>query len=329
MEENNLFRQEVINYKRNKHFGEVFINTPFYDQMIVIGFALIILSLFIFIFFAEFSEKLTVRGYINSTPGIITVFPERNGIIATTNLVEGQSVHKNDMLYVINTSSDHISSHSASALIKNLNQQKKIIEKEIIRRKNYLKKLKTLVGKKYYSLADYIQKNEELINLKIHKSSIEQDIIKYKNENSYKILSPISGVISSVLGRPGETALLNKPLTKIIPDKFILNAEVFIPINHAYFLNKSEEIIIHFDAFPKKKYGTFRAKITSISQSILTDDEESKPLRIGQPYYKVIARLNSDYIFHQGEKKLVKPGMIFSAIISGSKRKFWQSFLPN
>ena len=86
-------------------------------------------------------------------------------------------------------------------------------------------------------------------------------------------------------------------------------------------------MIIRYDAYPYARFGTTKASIREIDQSILTDDEESNPIRIGQPYYKAIAILDKQSVKVYGRDKTIQQGMTLSAVIIGSKRKLWQWIL--
>ena len=86
-------------------------------------------------------------------------------------------------------------------------------------------------------------------------------------------------------------------------------------------------MIIRYDAFPYARFGGVGAYIDGISQSILTDVEEDKPIRIGEPYYKVTARLEQQFVRVYGQQKHMRHGMTVTAVIVGSRRKLWQWIL--
>ena len=81
---------------------------------------------------------------------------------------------------------------------------------------------------------------------------------------------------------------------------------------------------MRYAAFPYLHYGVGRAKITMIGQSILTDADEQKPLKINSPYYKIIAELDKQNIHIAGNDSPLTQGMLCNAIIYGHKKKLWQ-----
>ncbi|AHE66205.1 HlyD family efflux transporter periplasmic adaptor subunit [Legionella oakridgensis] len=170
----------------------------------------------------------------------------------------------------------------------------------------------------------YNKNKSELVELKNKKNIIDMDIIKHKQKDSYVIYSPIDGIISSVMYKNGQYVDIHKPLLKIAPCNSDLVAELFIPIKKSGFLNKDNKIIIRYDAYPYERFGSYKATVKEISQSIMMDNEEEKPILIGEPYYKIIAKLDKQYVMIYGKEKKLQHGMTISAVIVGQKKKIWQ-----
>lgn len=317
------FREEVFENKKNKNYGSVSINTPLQYIVLTIAFTAIVILIILFLIFAEFSEKFIVSGYLNSTKAVARVYPKMNGVIIHSYLHLGDKARKGDKLFLIDTSYG-LYKNKDHEIFDHLQKGKESIEKEISYKIRHLHALKKLLQKKYISVTSYNEKKEELIELENKRNLIDMNIIKYKQSRSYIIRSPIDGIISSVIYKEGQYTNTSKPLVKIIPDDSDLVAELFIPAKKAGFLNKSNKIIIRYDAYPYERFGTYKATINEISQSIITDDEEEKPILIGEPYYKVMAKLDKQYVMVYGEEKNLQQGMTMSAVIVGSRRKIWQ-----
>lgn len=327
MEEKNLFRAEVIQHKKEQFYGSVYINTPPQYVLIAIACSLFILLISLFLFFAEFSEKHIVLGYVNSTKAVVRVYPKMNGIIAESYIRQGKKIRKGANLFLIDTAYTGLFKRRDQDMASQLQKRKELIEKEIAYKTQNLFALRQLLQKKYVSLAEYNQKKEELLELENKKGLLEMDMINYNQSRSYLIRSPIDGIISSVLFKKGQYANSAKSLLTIIPDNAELVAELFIPAKKAGFLNKNSKVLIRYDAYPSQRFGTYQARIIEISQNIMTDEEEEKPIRIGEPYYKVIAKLEKQNVMVYGEVKQIQHGMTISAVVVGSKRKLWQWIL--
>lgn len=327
MKEKKLFREAVIIHKRNQHYGTVSINVPLHYSVLTLGCTIVIIFLVLFLLFGEFSEKFIVRGYLNSTKGLVCVYPKANGVIVRSMVNQGNQVKKGDELFLIDTSFEGLDKQNTEDEFMQLLKRKKAIEKAIQYKVGHLQALKQLLVKKYIALTVYNEAHEALIVLEETKNRIEMDLIKYKQTRSYVIHSPVDGVISSVIYKEGQTTKQSKPLLKILPQDADLIAELFIPVKQSGFLTKGNKIIIRYDAYPYERFGSYHGVIKEISQSLLTDEEEEKPIVIGQPYYKISAQLNTQFVRLYGKEKRVRHGMTISAVIVDSKRKIRQWIL--
>lgn len=323
MEEPQLFRSEVLDKQRNKNYGMVSINMPLPYSVSVLGFSFITVLVLFFLIKGEFSEKFIVTGYLESTKGIVRVYPSKNGVIIKKFVEQGMEVKKGDKLFLIDLSFED---HNHDVLLQ-LQRRKALITTEIISKKRHLQDLKQLVDKKYIPSVTYANKQNELLELRRQKSAIDIDILNYKHQQSFTVYSPLDGIVSNLLYQEGQFSNVTKPLVKIVPKGSELRAELFIPAKQAGFLSHESNVIIRYDAYPYMRFGTARATINQISQSVLTDAEDDKPVRIGEPYYKVTALLDNQFVTIYGKQKSIRQGMTFSAVIVGTKRKMWQWIL--
>lgn len=327
MKNNLLYRKEVFESKKNKIYGSVFINTPVQYLFLTAGVTSLLVLILLFITFAEFSEKFIVLGYLDSTKAFARVYPRMNGLVVKSYFHQGEKVKKGDPLFLIDTSYAGLYHQEKHDLSHKLKQSKHFIEQEIESKLSHLRALKKLVQHKFVSQLEYNARQEELINLKNKKNTIEMDIIKYKQSRSYMIEAPIDGTLSTVLYKVGQYTKISQPLAQILPDDSELVAELLIPPQNIGFLNQQNQILLRYDAYPYEHFGSYSAVIKEISQSIMTDGEEDKPLQIRGPYYKVTAKLMKQSVRVYGVDKKIQYGMTLSAVISGSKRKVWQWIL--
>jgi membrane fusion protein len=327
MEEDALFRKEALESRKNRLYGAVSINTLPQYKVLTLGVSSITVLVILFLVFAEFSEKYLVAGFLDSTKAAARVYPKINGIIVKSYSHQGDRVSKGEKLFLIDTSYAGLSEPNSQVLAKQLQKSKGFIEKEIIYKTQHLRALKRLVKQKYVSAIEYNSKKEELIEAQNKKNSIEMEIIKYKQSRSYLIRAPIDGIVSNVMFKEGQYTQQTRPLMKIIPKDAELVAELFIPVKKAGFLTNSEKVIIRYDAYPYERFGSYAAVIEKVSASIMTDEDEEKPIKLGEPYYKVTARLQKQSVKVYGEEKAIQHGMTFSAVVIGSKRKVWQWIL--
>ncbi|STX29678.1 hemolysin D [Legionella beliardensis] len=323
MNNESLFRPEVIKHKSLAQLGTVSINTPFPLKFIAYSITIIILGIILFIFFGECSEKFVVIGCLNDQQGVVSVYPSKSGVITHIYKAKGEQVKQGDAIFLIKSIFDNYPNHR-DTILKQLNERKKLIISELDAKEKQFNKLKALLLKKYISLDLYNQKKQEISELQRNINLIEVEIIRHKQEKSYIVYAPVDGFIAAAIFKKGQYVNLTKPLIKIAPIQSELIANLFVPVNQSGFLHKKSKITIRYDAYPYKRFGNYPAVIESIDESILTDAEDEKSIQIGQPYYKVTAKLASQYVNIYGHQKKLQQGMTITAIVEGSKRKIWQ-----
>jgi membrane fusion protein len=324
MGQRNFFRQEVIENIRNKHNGTVCMNTPLPYSSLAIWLMLIVIGIIAFALFAEFSEKFTVNGYLNTDKGVAHIYPTKNGIITTCKVRPGEHVKAGDVLFVIHTTYDNISKELKQNEFKQLKIRKKVIQQEIINKQNHLKNLAELLNKKYIAQNTYQSIKNEISTLENSEHQLKMDMIKYKRALTYTIFAPISGTISNIIYQVGQYVNPAKSMLNILPDNTDLIAKLYVPVSKSGFINPNDKIIIHYNAYPFQRFGVATGQIQNISQTILTDTEESKPIKIGEPYYTIIAKLDKQNITLYGKLRPLQQGMTCSAIIYGAQKKIWQ-----
>lgn len=101
-------------------------------------------------------------------------------------------------------------------------------------------------------------------------------------------------------------------------------ARLYIPSKNIGFLKNGNQVIIKYDAYPSQRFGFYKAFIKEINLTVLTDNKEDKPIRVGEPYYKVKADLEIPYVNLYGKKETLSHGMTLTAVITGEKKKIWQ-----
>ena len=327
MRQSSLFRPEVLAFAKHKQFGEVFINTPMHHTLLTVGCGFVVLCLLGCVMFAEFSEKCRVTGYVNFTQGVARAYAPRQGVIVKCYVTQGDRVKRGDPLFLMDTSLDGAdTAHSKNMLIP-LQNRKRALEHDLANKQEHLRALKPLLERKYIALNDYQVKSDEIVALKNQRNLLAMEIIRYQQSRAYLIRAPRAGMVSNVMFHVGQYTQPGKPLLSILPVDATLIAELYVPVVKSGFINPHDPIMIHYDAYPYQRFGAAKGTIQSISKTILTDAEEDKPIRVNQPYYKVIAQLDKHTVMAYGKPRQIQQGMTFSAVMIGSKKKLWQWIL--
>lgn len=327
MSQRPLFRKEVLEKKINTNYGTVSINLPIRYSVIAVSLTLFIVALIIFVAKGEISEKYTVRGYINPEKGIANIYPFKDGVILKQAVSLGDVVHEGDVLFIIDSSIYPADNSNDNATINNLLLQQNTISNEIALKNEKVSSLKKLLDNQYVPLTTYNDAYQELLELKNNKYELELEIVKYNQDKSFSLRSPSDGVVTNILHTAGQFAQQNRSLAQIMALDSTLVAELYVPVEQSGFIKIGDQILIYYDAYPHARFGSYKATIEEISKTILTDNDESTPIAIGGPYYKVRARLQQISVNLYGSKKNLQQGMTFSAVIVGPKRTILQWIL--
>jgi len=306
-----------------KIYGAVSINVPAPYTMLIIGLGILFGLLLIYSFVVEFTEHYLVQGYLNVKSGMTKVYPLHPGIISHCFVKEGQTVIKNDALYRISTIQDqHIVHHTPEYRL--LQNQLTLIDHTLKRKTQYLHTLRPLLKQHYLSQASYQETRDQLSTLKNKQHELKMKIMQYQDSRTYVIRAPMTGIISTLNFDVGQTVQSDQPLLTIIPQNAELVAQLYIPVSKSGFITPQAPIVLRYDAYPYRYFGVATAQIISMTQSILRDRDEDKPIDIGEPYYKVIARLDKQSMMLYGRSHRLYQGMTCSALIAGVHKKIWR-----
>lgn len=317
---NHLFRKEVINNRIHRSLGTTRINIPV--NFHVSGYCAlgIVLILIAFFYFAVISERIFIRGHLDTESGIISVESEASGLVDEIVVEEGAFVKRGQLLFIIlNPRSSNVITQS-----NNIEQRIRNLKREYQIKDEHYQALKKLHYKNYISTSNLKNSESELLELKNKLKSSEYELLKFKENQVQEIRAPTDGIVTNILYRRGQRVQSLKTLLQIIPNEANLIARLYIPTKEIGFLKPGQKINIKYDAYPSQRFGFYEAKIKEVNQTVLTDDKEDKPIKVGEPYYKIKAKLKSPYVMVYGKKVKLNHGMTITAIITGEKKKVWQ-----
>ncbi len=157
---------------------------------------------------------------------------------------------------------------------------------------------------------------EELLNIDMRKAELH-------GKQSYLVKAPVAGRVTSITSNTiGQNLLPQQPLLSIRPEGSHLVAELFVPSSAIGFIEKGQEARLLYAAFPYQRFGSYTARITDITETILTPDEVDAPFAIDQPVYRVRAALETEKLEIAGKSIALQPGMQLDANIIREKRSF-------
>jgi len=147
--------------------------------------------------------------------------------------------------------------------------------------------------------------------------------VEFQGRETYVIKAPVSGRITSITaGTVGQSVLPQQPILTIVPENSRLTAELFVPSRAIGFVEKDQDVRLLYAAFPYQRFGSFPAKVSKVTSTILSPDEVFAPFKIEEPVYRVTANLASETVAVDSQAIALHPGMQLEANIILEERTF-------
>src|SRR5262249_39810536 len=129
-------------------------------------------------------------------------------------------------------------------------------------------------------------------SLRSELASIEQHIAEISGRREYVIQAPSDGRISTLQANVGQFADPRRPQMEIIPNDYVLQAQLFVPTRAIGFVHVGQKVRILYEAFPYQEFGSYSGRIDEVSQTILTKADASGPIDLKEPAYRVTASVD-------------------------------------
>lgn len=168
---------------------------------------------------------------------------------------------------------------------------------------------------------------QKVQNLRNELASTEQRMAEVKGRGAYVIRAPTAGRVSTLQAAAGQTAEPQRLQLEIIPEDSLLQAELFLPARAIGFVEPGQPVRILYDAFPYQHFGTYRARVVKVSQTLLTSADVAGPIKLNEPAYRVTAALERADIDAYGKTVTLQPDMLLKADIILEKRSIMSWFL--
>jgi membrane fusion protein len=146
-------------------------------------------------------------------------------------------------------------------------------------------------------------------------SGADQHMAEVNGRRAYVVRAPMSGRISMLQATPGQAADPKRLQLEIVPADAVLQAELFVPTRASGFIRPGQEVRILYDAFPYQNFGTYEARITRVSRTILTAADTAAPVALTEPAYRVTAALERRDIEARGQTIPLQADMLLRADI--------------
>ncbi len=145
---------------------------------------------------------------------------------------------------------------------------------------------------------------------------------KIEGNSSYAIVAPVSGRVTSLQASVGSTVTGVVPLMILIPDGAQLRADIFVPSRAIGYVRPGQEVRLLYDAFPYQRFGSFAARVETISRQAIAGQETNAPFKIDEPVYRVIVVPDRQQVDAYGQRVALQPGMTLVADLVLDRRSF-------
>lgn len=188
-----------------------------------------------------------------------------------------------------------------------LHQQATERRGQITEAQHALEQLPAVTGEKLQALGNEI-------------SAVDQRVAEVNGRRAYVVRAPIAGRVSSLQASVGRVADPRQMQLEIVPDGGVLHAELFVPPRAIGFVEVGQSVRLLYEAFPYQHYGTYRGRITAVSQTALSASDVTVPLKLAEPSYRVIVALERPDVDAYGKRVPLQPDMLLKADIILEKR---------
>jgi membrane fusion protein len=202
-------------------------------------------------------------------------------------------------------------------------------------------KVQELESAKLRLIGDLNEANYQLATLDITTSSdidalkaklleIGEKLANSEARRSIEIRAPGAGIVTAIVGYPGQTVSTGAPMLKIVPQDAMMRAELLAPSTAIGFIHPGDRVLLRYSAFPYQKFGEHGGTVTSISQAALSPGEV-EALQAGTPsgqqtgpFYRVRVKPDEQLVSVGREKRALPASMQVQAYALLDRRPLYQ-----
>jgi membrane fusion protein len=175
--------------------------------------------------------------------------------------------------------------------------------------------------------------SDELDTLTSRMLEIDEQLASSEAHRSVEIRAPIDGVVTAIVGEPGQTVAADAPMLKIVPRRAPLQAELLAPSSAIGFIHEGRRVRLRYSAFPYQKFGEYWGTVRTVSRAPISE-EEVRSLLAGVPpgvqngpLYRIIVKPDSQFVSVEGKQQRLPTGMLVRAYARLDRRPLYQWIL--
>ena len=151
-------------------------------------------------------------------------------------------------------------------------------------------------------------------------SELQEGLANVEAKRETVIRAPMAGVVTNIAVNGGQSVAADAPLVTVLPKGSGMHVELLVPTRAIGFLNKGQEVVLRYEAFPHERFGQYRGVITDIGRNVWTPGERVGTLTAKEPVYRVDVSLEKQTVAALGQEFPLRPGMLVNADLLLEKR---------
>lgn len=180
-----------------------------------------------------------------------------------------------------------------------------------------------IAGLRIAAAESHARSRAQLAALDAQIAALAQERLERRAQAEAVVTAPAAGTVAAVLVEPGQSVVAGANLLTLLPDGSPLEAHLFAPSRAVGFIRAGQEVRLRFPAFPYQKFGSYRARVLSVSRSALSTAESGfvPPDGTREPLYRVKVALERQTVVAYGRDEPLQAGMLVDADVLLDRRR--------
>jgi membrane fusion protein len=140
-------------------------------------------------------------------------------------------------------------------------------------------------------------------------------------------VAPAAGVVTTVIGEPGQTVETGRALAAVLPHNAVLEAHLYAPSRAMGFVEIGDAVLLRYAAYPYQKFGHHAGTVSAIARAPLPAGDllgASLAGSNGEPLYRIVVAIESQAISAYGRSLPLQAGMAVEADVLLETRRLYE-----
>ena len=151
-------------------------------------------------------------------------------------------------------------------------------------------------------------------------SELQESLAGVEARRETVIKAPVSGTVTNIAVVQGQSVPADTPLATVLPKGSGLHVELLVPSRAIGFIQKGQQVVLRYEAFPHERFGQYKGTVTEISRNVWAPGEKIGAIAVKEPVYRVDVKLERQSVSALGAEIPLRPGMLVNADILLERR---------